>query len=1336
MKRIVLSVFCLVSVLFINATSPKIGADRSMHAESASVQRDSSNAAGNDAAPLADQFFAGDGSALTAAKWGPNGGPYTLAFSNGNVANFNVPDGTGSGAGGITVAGIVATENFTYTSPSGTLLTGGTVAPITVSAGRTLNLGSLAISTAAGTGFTKNGAGAFLTSGSAYSGGFTLNQGTLVAGGINAMGGGATNALTINGGTIAASADRIFTNKYPNGITVNGNFQFGESSANVPSSSSIANLTFNNNVALGAATRTVNIGADGTYTLNAIISGGVGSGLTITNALGATGILALTGANTYTGPTTLSGGVLSIATVANGGLNSSLGASTNAASNLVFDGGTLRYTGTNASTNRNFTINSGKTATIEVVANDLTLTGASTATNGGLTKTGTGVLNLSGTNLYTGDTVINAGGALALIDSGSIANSQVIEIKGGGFFDVSSLTTALTLANGQALKASGTTTSGTIATVSGKGLTTAADSPLQFTAFNGATAPLTIQGSGTVTVASGNPVTVNTTSALGIGDYTLIAKGATGTVAGTAPTALTIGGSGLAAGTAGSLVIMGSQLVLHVAAGDTTPPDTSFVMTEPDPTNDATGDFTFSSTEAGTFECSVDGGAFAACPTPFATASLADGPHTLAVRAIDAALNIDPTPASYMWTVDTAAPQTTIDTMPTDPSSDATGDFTFSSSEAGTFECSVDGAAFAGCTSPFATASLANGPHTFAVRATDAAGNTDATPASFAWTVSAGGSFSGTLNVGTGEAITSLTNPGGLFDQMNAGTISGNVAVNITSNLTAETGTVALNQQVETGAGNWSIFFQASGAARLIEGGNATALITLNGADRVTFSGVAFGPGGLTFRNTGDGSTFRIVNDAKFDSIVGCAVEGGTVSNVSGVVFIGNGPVSGNDNISITDSTIRDRTAPAGVPVNLIYNDGSGGSTTNSNTTITNNQLINYTQTGIFNAAADNLTISGNAISQTSARTTGLFGIQILLTDGSTVSQNSIRDHNTTSSFVGLNLQSTSGIAMISANRIFNIDNSTGSSVPFAGVQMSGSSPMSAVTIVNNMISVVPSTPGSQFIFGVHDARTAGSIDMNYNSVLLGGTAAGTNSWAFRRDAGSSTTVSLTGNVLFNDRIGVGVDNFAIGDESGGLGSWSSDHNIFVGTGSTPASFFDYGGAAVDFAAWKTGPPARDANSIASVANAGPFNVGNMFSSPNDLHLGTIGNNPAINAGTDIGLSVDIDGQGRPIGSAPDIGADEATSAPTAADASISGRVATADGRGIRGVHVVVMGGDLTEPRVVVTSPFGYYRIDGLHAGETYLVSASGKRYVFDSPVRLISLGEDAAGVDFVGERR
>ena len=123
-----------------------------------------------------------------------------------------------------------------------------------------------------------------------------------------------------------------------------------------------------------------------------------------------TGILTLSGANTYTGVTTISAGVLSVGTIENGGVAGNLGKATNTATNLVLDGGTLQYTGATASTDRRFTLIAGKTSTIDINANTLTMSGASGgSTNGALTKTGAGILQLSGTNTYTGLTTINAG---------------------------------------------------------------------------------------------------------------------------------------------------------------------------------------------------------------------------------------------------------------------------------------------------------------------------------------------------------------------------------------------------------------------------------------------------------------------------------------------------------------------------------------------------------------------------------------------------------------------------------------------------------------------------------------------------------------------------------------------------------------------------------------------------------------------------------------------------------------------------------------------------------------------------------------------------------------
>jgi hypothetical protein len=168
---------------------------------------------------------------------------------------------------------------------------------------------------------------------------------------------------------------------------------------------------------------------------------------------------------------------------------------------------------------------------------------------------------------------------------------------------------------------------------------------------------------------------------------------------------------------------------------DAIPPETTIESGPAGLTNDSTPSFTFSANEPSTFECRVDGAAFAPCSSPFTTAPLGDGAHTFEVRAIDAAGNLDTTPASRAFTVDTVAPQTTIDSGPSGPTNDSTPTFGFSASETSTFQCRVDGGAFAGCSSPFTTDTLGDGAHTFDVRATDAAGNLDATPASRPLTV-------------------------------------------------------------------------------------------------------------------------------------------------------------------------------------------------------------------------------------------------------------------------------------------------------------------------------------------------------------------------------------------------------------------------------------------------------------------------------------------------------------------------------------------------------------------------------------------------------------------------
>lgn len=86
--------------------------------------------------------------------------------------------------------------------------------------------------------------------------------------------------------------------------------------------------------------------------------------------------------------------------------------------------------------------------------------------------------------------------------------------------------------------------------------------------------------------------------------------------------------------------------------------------------------------------------------------------------------------------------------------------------------------------------------------------------------------------------------------------------------------------------------------------------------------------------------------------------------------------------------------------------------------------------------------------------------------------------------------------------------------------------------------------------------------------------------------------------------------------------------------------------------------------------------------------------------------------------------------APTAGTVQISGRALTASGRGIRNVAVTLT--DSTGgTRTAKSNAFGAYRFVDVAAGETYIITAKGRRYTFSQPSQVLNVGEDAANVNF-----
>ncbi len=232
----------------------------------------------------------------------------------------------------------------------------------------------------------------------------------------------------------------------------------------------------------GTAAKTLTLTGSNTgdNTIAAVIGDNTGA-TTLTKSGAGTWVLA--GTNSYSGINTITAGVLGVSTLANGGSNSSLGKSSNAAANLVFGAptSTLRYTGSSdVTTDRSFTMSSGvgggatiessgigslsfnntvalaygTTAQTRILTLGGTNTGANTfgkviANNGSgvtsVTKSGVGTWVLNQTNTYTGATTVSTG---TLVVNGSISTSSLTTVATGAILGGSGTIGALTVSSG------------------------------------------------------------------------------------------------------------------------------------------------------------------------------------------------------------------------------------------------------------------------------------------------------------------------------------------------------------------------------------------------------------------------------------------------------------------------------------------------------------------------------------------------------------------------------------------------------------------------------------------------------------------------------------------------------------------------------------------------------------------------------------------------------------------------------------------------------------------------------------------------------------------------
>jgi len=437
---------------------------------------------------------------------------------NGGSASF-IADATSSSSsitiGSGTIAGVSTAGNTTTLTLSGNNTT---TNKIGASLQNGANGGTLAV--------VKNGSGTWVIGGSygAYSGGTTLNSGTIISN--TSFGPG---ALSVNGGTLILRASNapasssfngtitllsdntslgagaswsLGTATIANGAVVNvgvgSNVNIGTASVALSAMNTAGNATFNiQNTVVGNTTVTGRLYLGGASTLGAGTATVTGSGQLYANN-GLSGAGGLTLDSNFTGQVILKGYTsYSGATVINGGtLQAGDGTATTPlpTAAVITNNGTLIFN----------TINGSQSLT-----NGITGTG-NVVLNGGGTSAQTNTVTLSGTNTYTGNTTISFG-TLNFNNAGRLENSAII-LSGSA---VSVLNVGTMVGTTPTIKSlSGV--AGSSVTLGSKTLLVGdATSTTYAGVISGAGGGLTKQGNGTMTLSGNNTYTGATTVSAG-----------------------------------------------------------------------------------------------------------------------------------------------------------------------------------------------------------------------------------------------------------------------------------------------------------------------------------------------------------------------------------------------------------------------------------------------------------------------------------------------------------------------------------------------------------------------------------------------------------------------------------------------------------------------------------------------------------------------------------------------------------------------------------------------------------------------------------------------------
>jgi hypothetical protein len=472
--------------------------------------------------------------------------------------------------------------------------------------------------------------------------------------------------------------------------------------------------------------------------------------------------------------------------------------------------------------------------------------------------------------------------------------------------------------------------------------------------------------------------------------------------------------------------------------------------------------------------------------------------------------------------------------------------------------------------------------------------------------------LSGTYTVGSAGNYPSLTNAGGIFEALNLSGASGNISIDIISDLSGELGTNVLNEI----AGGYTLLIKPSGAPRLITGSSTTSLIKLNAADGVTIDG-ALGSGtsrDLSIENTNAGTVIWVAstatNAALNTMVKNTNILGNTLITAQGIIVsgsvLGSAAEVSNNNLVITNNTFKK-------VQNAVFAFGNA-TTPDQNWVITNNiigstlasEKLSFRGLGVQNA--QNFTISGNQI----------FGV--------------ITSSTSTTSGILIGANSSNG--NIFNNKISDIKNTNTTGYGSNGIYLNSSNVTANINAYNNFISDVSGygyASGATIAdngYGMFVGAGAGygiynnTIAMNTNQTVSGLPAA--------INIGSGVTVAgavnIRNNIFSNTQTQTG-EKYTIYSAAPNTVFVAIDYNDYYSSGTNLGYIGSARATLADII-------------IGFGGNGSSINVAPTFVSSTDLHV----SDAALdNLGTPIvAVTNDIDGDLRSA-TTPDMGADEFT---------------------------------------------------------------------------------------------